>query len=57
MKEIKTYIAKTRIYCDELEKTINRDGCYDAKGSTICRACSVKPVPKNINRVNKDKKI
>jgi hypothetical protein len=57
MKEIKIYVEKIRIYCDELEKTINSDGCYDAKGSTICRACSVKPVPKKVNKINKDKKI
>jgi hypothetical protein len=57
MKEIKAYVKKMRIYCDELEKTINSDGCYDAKGSTICKACSVKPTPKKVNKVNKDKKI
>jgi hypothetical protein len=28
-----------KIYCDDLEKTIDKDRCYDAKGSTICKAC------------------
>ena len=45
-------MRKIKIYCDDLEKTIDEDGCYDAKGSTICKACLVKPVPKKINRVN-----
>jgi hypothetical protein len=53
MKEIKIYIKQTSIYCDDLEKTINRDGCYDAKGSTICKACSVKPAQKKVNGVKK----
>jgi hypothetical protein len=56
MKEIKTYVTKTSIYCDDLEKTISKDGCYDAKGSTICKACSVKPSPKKVNTANKDNK-
>ena len=42
-----------KIYCDDLEKTINEDGCYDAKGSRICKECLVKPPSKKINKVNK----
>lgn len=56
MKEKKTGIRKMKIYCDDLEKTIDKDGCYDAKGSTICKGCLEKPVPKKLNRVDKDKK-
>lgn len=44
-----------KIYCGDLEKTIDEDGCYDAKGSTVCKSCLVKPAPKK-NRVNKVKK-
>jgi len=57
MKAIKIYSIPKSIYCDDLEKTINRDGCYDAKGSTICKACSVKPDVKKINKAYKDNKI
>jgi len=57
MKDMKIYLNKTSIYCDDLEKTINSDGCYDAKGSTICKACSVKPAPRNVNHANKYNKI
>ncbi len=35
-----------RIYCDDLEKFIDKEGCYDAKGSMICRACLEKPASK-----------
>ena len=35
-----------KIYCDDLEKTIDKDGCYNAKGSMICRVCLEKPLPK-----------
>ncbi len=45
-----------KIYCDDLEKLIDKNGCYDAKGSTICQACLVKPAPKKVNKINKDKK-
>jgi len=40
------------IYCDDLEKSIDKDGCYDAKGSTICKACLEKPAPKKVNKIN-----
>ena len=53
MKEKKPHI---KIYCDDLEKTIDKDGCYDAKGSTICKACLEKPVRKKVNKINKNKK-
>jgi hypothetical protein len=49
-------MKKTKIYCEDLEKTIDQDGCYDAKGSTICQTCLKKPDRKKINRVNKVKK-
>ena len=57
MKEKKPHIKNVKIYCDDLEKTIDKDGCYDAKGSTICKACLEKPAPKNVNRINKDKRL
>jgi hypothetical protein len=57
MEKIKIHSKNTSIYCDDLEKTINRDGCYDAKGSTICKACLVKPTPRKVNGVNKGDKI
>ena len=40
------------IYCEDLEKSIYESGCYDAKGSTICRACSVKPTREKIKQIN-----
>jgi len=49
-------MKKIKIYCEDLEKTIDEDGCYDAKGSMICQTCLKKPVRKKVNRVNKDKK-
>lgn len=55
MKEIKKDSKRSNVYCLDLEKTINRDGCYDAKGSTICRACSVKPPPQKAHEVNEGK--
>jgi len=56
MKEMKPYLNKVSIYCYDLEKTISKDGCYDAKGSTICKVCSVKPSPKKVNVPNKGNK-
>ncbi len=41
-----------RIYCDDLDKFIDKDGCYDAKGSTICQACLMKPPPKKVIKIN-----
>ncbi|MBI4682564.1 MAG: hypothetical protein HY757_05610 [Nitrospirae bacterium] len=49
-------MKKIKIYCEDLEKTIDEDGCYDAKGSTICQACSKKPVRKKVKWDYKDKK-
>ena len=46
---------RIRIYCDDLDKFIDKDGCYDAKGSTICQACLVKPPPKKVIKINNDK--
>jgi hypothetical protein len=57
MKQKKPHIKNVKIYCDDLEKTIDQDGCYDAKGSTICKACSKKPVRKKVNRVSKDRTV
>ncbi len=48
-------MKKIKIYCVDLEKTIDELGCYDAKGSTICKACLVKPAPKKGNKINKSK--
>ncbi len=56
MKEKKTDMKNTKIYCDDLEKTIDISGCYDAKGSTICKTCLEKPAPKKINMINKSKR-
>jgi hypothetical protein len=55
MKEKKRHMGTIKIYCDDLEKKIDRDGCYDAKGSTICKACLEKPAPKQVKKMNKDK--
>ena len=52
MKKKKAPINIVKIYCDDLEKTIDKDGCYDANGSTICKACLVKPAPNKINEIN-----
>ncbi len=49
-------MRKIRIYCEDLEKIIDKNGCYNAKGSTICRACLEKPATKKVNKINKDKK-
>ena len=54
MKRNKKHNGK--IYCNDLNKFIDKDGCYDAKGSTICKACLEKPAPKKVNKINKDKK-
>jgi hypothetical protein len=57
MKKIITSLKKITIYCEDLEKTIDEDGCYDAKGSTICKDCSKKPERKKVNWGNKGNKI
>jgi len=54
LKRLKNKYEKYNIYCDDLEKSIDKDGCYDAKGSTICQTCLEKPAPKKINNINKD---
>jgi hypothetical protein len=56
MKVKKLHLKKIEIYCGDLEKTIDKEGCYNAKGSTICKACLEKPAPKKVNKINKDKK-
>jgi hypothetical protein len=56
MKKTKVYLNKVKIYCGDLEKTIDEDGCYDAKGSTVCKECLIKPVRKKVSWVNKGKK-
>jgi len=53
MKKIKTYSKKVKIYCEDLEKTIDEDGCYDAKGSTVCKDCLTKLDRKKVERVQK----
>jgi hypothetical protein len=53
MKKKKQQMKNIKIYCDDLEKFIDKDGCYDAKGSTICKICLVKPPPKKINTAKK----
>ncbi len=44
------------IYCGDLEKTIDRGGCYDAKGSIVCKACLEKPASKKTDNIIKLKK-
>ena len=53
MKKKKQQMKTIKIYCDDLEKFIDKDGCYDAKGSTICKACLLKPAPKKISSARK----
>jgi hypothetical protein len=53
MKKKKPHMKNIKIYCDDLEKFIDKDGCYDAKGSTICKTCLVKPAPKKIHTAKK----
>jgi len=53
MKKKKQHTKTINIYCDDLEKFIDKDGCYNAKGSTICQTCLVKPAPKKINTAKK----
>ena len=48
MKKKKQHMKTIKIYCDDLEKFIDKDGCYNAKGSTICKTCLVKPAPKKL---------
>ena len=48
----KPHMKKIKIYCEDLEKTIDEYGCYDAKGSTICKACLVKRAVKKVNKIN-----
>ncbi len=55
MKKKKTHRMNLKIYCADLEKMIDKDGCYDAKGSMICRACLEKPAPKKLRRLMKIK--
>jgi hypothetical protein len=45
-------VHNKHIYCEDLGKRIYESGCYDAKGSTICRACSVKPTSEKIKQIN-----
>ena len=53
LKRLKNKYEKYNIYCDDLEKSIDKDGCYDAKGSTICKACLEKPASKKVNPIIK----
>ncbi len=48
-------MGNMKIYCNDLNKLIDKDGCYDAKGSTICKTCLEKPTPNKVNKINKDK--
>ena len=52
----KLNLQNKHIYCEDLGKRIYENGCYDAKGSTICRACSVKPTREKIKQINTVKK-
>jgi hypothetical protein len=57
MKENKLHMKTIKIYCAEVDRTINSEGCYDSKGSYDCKTCLVKPSRKEVNKINKDKKI
>lgn len=48
-------MKKIQIYCEDLEKMIDEDGCYDADGSTICQTCLNKPDRKKASRNAKNK--
>jgi hypothetical protein len=56
MKEQKSHMKNIKIYCAEVERSINSEGCYDSKGSYDCKTCLEKPAPKKVNKINKDKK-
>ena len=45
-----------KIYCAEVERTINSEGCYDSKGSYDCKTCLVKPARKEVNKIYKNNK-
>lgn len=49
-------MKKIKIYCGDLEKMIDEDGCYDAEGSTICQTCTNKPIRKKPNKASKSEK-
>ena len=49
-------MKKIKIYCGDLEKMIDEDGCYDADGSTICQTCLNKPDRKKMGRADKNEK-
>ena len=49
-------MKKIKIYCEDLEKMIDEDGCYDADGSTICQTCLNKPIRKKTVRAIKNEK-
>ena len=55
MKGKHTHMENIKIYCAEVERTINSEGCYDSKGSYDCKTCLEKPPRKKVNKVNKDK--
>lgn len=56
MKHREIEMKKIKIYCGDLEKMIDEDGCYDADGSTICQTCVNKPVRKKTSRASKSAK-
>jgi hypothetical protein len=56
MNKKKPQMKNIKIYCAEVERTINPEGCYDSKGSYDCKICSEKPAPKKADAINKDNK-
>ncbi|MDH4027281.1 MAG: hypothetical protein OEU95_00425 [Nitrospirota bacterium] len=46
---------KLKIYCEDLAKMIDEEGCYDAKGSSVCQACLKKPLRRKVHRGKKAK--
>jgi len=56
MKKKKPHMQTIKIYCAEVERTINSEGCYDSKGSYDCKTCLEKPAPKKVTMFNIGKK-
>jgi len=46
MKKKNPHMKNTKIYCAEVERTIDPESCYDSKNSYDCKTCLEKPAPK-----------
>lgn len=56
MKNKEPHQKNTKIYCAEVERKINAEGCYDSKGSYDCKTCLVKPASRKVNKIHKGRK-